>query len=142
MQYQFRRAALDLFQGNLAKHRDRILIQLPPAHGIQIAKETDAVMVPAPPEIARERPEALLRRSNEAVQGARFADYRCDLVRRFHQHADLRLAKGARVFGLNNEDPLQNAAVDERHAEKGMVDLFARFLEVLVARVIADVVDG
>src|SRR5580658_7266108 len=127
VQNQFRRAAFDLFQRNFAEHRNWILIQLPPAHGIQIAKKADAVVIPAPPQVARERPEALLRRSDEAVQSTRLADHGSDLVRSFYQHTDFRLAEDPRVFGLNDEHTLQNAPIDEGHAQKGVIDLFARF---------------
>jgi len=56
------------------------------------------------------------------------------LVRRFHQHANLVLAKNPRVFGLNDEHALQHSAIDQWHAEKGVVLVFTRFLEVLIAR--------
>ena len=63
MQHQFRGAALQLAQGNFTEHGDGILVELPPALGVEIAKEADAVRIPAPPEIAGQRPEPLLRRA-------------------------------------------------------------------------------
>ncbi len=56
VQHQFRRAPLDLSQRHLAEQGDGILIELPPAGRIQIAKQADAVVVPAPPDVARQRP--------------------------------------------------------------------------------------
>ncbi len=41
------------------------------------------------------------------------------------------------LFCLHNQDPLQHPAVDQRHAEERVVLLFARLLEILVARMLA-----
>ena len=89
--------------------------------GIEIAKEADAVVIPAPPEIAGERPEAFLGGRDEAVERARLADDGRHLVGRFGQHADLVVAKDARLLGLHDQHALQDAAIDERHAEEGVV---------------------
>jgi hypothetical protein len=43
---------------------------------------------------------------------------------------------------LYNENALEDAAIDERDPEEGVVLLFAGILEELVARVTAGVVDG
>ena len=142
VQHQLGGAALDLVERNFVEQGDGILIRLAPARRVEIAKEADAVVVPTPPEIARERPEALLRRGDEAVEGARLADDGRDLVGRLGQHADLSFAKDAGFFGLNDENALQNSAIDQRHAEEGLVVVFAGFLEVLEARMIAGILDG
>ena len=47
-----------------------LLIQLPPAHRIQIAKEAGGIVIPTPPEIAGQRPEPLLRGRDEAIESA------------------------------------------------------------------------
>ena len=56
MQHQFGCAAFDFAELHLVQQRDGILIQFPPARGIQIAKQADAVVVPAPPDVTRQRP--------------------------------------------------------------------------------------
>ena len=94
-------------------------------------------MIPAPPDVARQLPEFFLRRRNEAIEGARFADDGRDLAGGFSQHADFVLAKDARLFGLDDQHALQHAAIDEGHAEEGVIFLFAGFFEVFVARMIA-----
>jgi hypothetical protein len=135
-------AKLQLFQRHLAEQGDRVLIELPPARGVEIAKKADRVMVPAPPQVARQRPEPLLRRADEAVEGTRLAHHGSDLVGGVDQHANLVLAEDARLPGLHDEHALQDSAVDEGHAEEGVVLLFAGLLEVLEARMLLDVVDG
>ena len=99
-------------------------------------------MVPAPPHIARQRPQPLLRRGDEAVQSARLADHRRHLAGRLHQHANLVFAKDARLLGLHHQHALQNAAIDQRNAQEGVVLLFARLPEVFEARMIAGVLHG
>ena len=142
MQTQFCCAAFDFSERDLVKQRNWILIELRPTGGIEIAKQADAVVVPTPAEISSDGPETLLNRSNEAVQGARLADHRRDLVCGFAQHADFMLSKDPRLLCLNDQNALQNAAVDERDAEEGVIYLFARFLEVFKAGVIAGVLHG
>src|ERR1700722_16222579 len=64
MQNHLGRPALDPAQRHLTEQRDRVLIQLPPAGRIEVAKDADAIVVPAPPEIPRQRPKPFLNRSN------------------------------------------------------------------------------
>ena len=142
MQDQFGGAAFQLFERDLAEQRDGVLVELTPAGGVQVAKEPDGVLIPAPPEVACQGPESLLGRPDEAVQGARLADDRGDLAGRFDQHADLVLAKGARLLGLDDEDALQDATVDQRHTQEGVVVLFAGLLEELEAGMVLDVGHG
>ena len=141
MQTEFGGAAFDFSQGHLVEQRDGILIELPPAGGIEIAKQADAVVVPTPAEIAGDRPKTLLGRGYEPIESARLADYRRDLGGGVIQLANLIFPENPRVFGLHHENTLENAAVDERHAQEGVVYLFARLLEVLEAGVIADVLN-
>ncbi len=136
VQHQLGGATLDLVERHLVEEGDWVLVRLAPACWVEIAEEADAVVVPAPPEIAGERPEALLRGGDEAVEGAGFADDGCDLVGGLDEHADLGFAKDAGLFGLDDEDALQDSAIDEGHAEEGVVGLFAGLLEVFEARVI------
>ena len=51
MQTEFGGAAFDFSHGHLVEQRDGILIQLPPAGGIEVAKQTDRLVVPTPAEI-------------------------------------------------------------------------------------------
>ncbi len=139
MQHQFSGPPLDLRQRHFVQQRDRILIELSPARGIQVAKQADALVVPAPPHVARQFPELLLRGRNKPVERPRLAHHGRNLGRRLHQHANFIVAKDSRVLGLHHQHALQNAAVDQRHAEKGVVLLFARFLEVFVAWMFARV---
>ena len=142
VQHQLCGATLDLVQRHFVEKRDWVLVRLAPACGAEVAKEADAVVVPTPPEIAGEGPEALLRRGDEAIEGAGFADDGRDLVGSLDQHADLSFAKGAWLFGLHDENALEDSAVDERNTQEGMICLFAGFFEVLEARVIGCVLDG
>jgi hypothetical protein len=99
-------------------------------------------MVPAPPDVAGQRPEPLLHRGNKAVERARLTDHRSHLRGRLRQHANLVFTIGAWFLGLNHQDPLQKPAIDQRHAQKRVVFLFARSTEVLESRMISHVVDG
>ena len=110
-----------------------IVIELPPAHGIEVAEQTAGIVVPAPPQVARQRPQALLRRSDEAVQGARFADDRSHLGSGLAQHANFIFPKDTGRDGLHYQHALQHAAVDQRNAEKRLVSLFAGFAEIFEA---------
>src|ERR1035438_9549265 len=56
VQHEFSGAAFDLRERYFGEQRDRIVIQLPPAVRIEIEKQTSGVIVPAPPQIASERP--------------------------------------------------------------------------------------
>ncbi len=103
---------------------------------VEIVKEADTIGVPAPPEIAGEGPETLLRGGDEAVEGAGFADDGSDLVGCFDEHTDLGFAEGARLFGLDDKNALEDAAIDERDAKEGVVSLFAGLLEVFVTGMI------
>ena len=142
VQDEFRGAAFDFTEGNFTEQRDGILIQLAPANRIQIAKEADTVVVPAPPEIAGQGPEALLSGGDEAIEGAGFADHRRDFTGGVDQHANFIFAKDAAILGLNYQNTLQDTTVDERHTEEGVVDLFAGFDEVLETGMIFDLFDG
>ena len=56
VQDEFGGAMFELFQRHLAEQRDGILVKLTPTHGIEVAEEADRVLVPTPPEVAREGP--------------------------------------------------------------------------------------
>ena len=142
MQHLFRCFALDLAQRHLAEQRDGILVELTPASWVQIAKQADTVGVPTPPDVARQGPEPLLCRRNKTVQRARLADYRRHLAGRLRQHANFVFAEGPRFLRLNNQHSLQNAAIDQWHAQKRTVLFLTGPLEVLEARMASHVVNG
>ena len=114
------RAPLDVARGISVSSEIGIVIQLPPAHRIQVAEQAGGIVVPAPPEIARQRPQPFLRRSDETVERAGLADHRRDLRRRLRQHADFVFSKDARLDCLHDQHALQHAAIDERHAQKDL----------------------
>ncbi len=97
------------------------MIQLAPAHRIQVAKQADGIVIPAPPQVARQRPQPLLRGRDEAIERAGFADHRRDLRGGLRQHANLFRVKDARLDGLHHQDALQDAAIDEGNSEKRLI---------------------
>ncbi len=78
----------------------------------------------------------------KAIEGARLADYGRNLVPCFGQHANFVFPEFSWLFCLHYEDPLQNAAVDQRHSQKGVVYLFARLFEILKTWMFTDVLHG
>jgi hypothetical protein len=52
------------------------------------------------------------------------------------------LSKDARIFGLNYQNSLQNAPVDERHAQEGTVIVFPRIAKEFEAGMFRGIVDG
>ena len=134
VQHQFARAALERRQRHLGQQRDGIVIQLPPAHRIQIAEQAGGIVVPAPPQIARQRPQPFLRRRDEAIERARLADHRRNLRGGFHQHPNFVLAEYARFDRLHHQHALQHAVIDQRDAQERLVGVFAGLAEILEAR--------
>ena len=137
MQNQLPRPAFDPRQGKLGQQRDGIVIKLPPADGIKIAKQAAGIVIPAPPNIAGERPKPLLGRCDEAIEGASLADDGRDLGGSLDQHLHFIFAEDPGLDGLHHQNTLQDAAVDERHAKKGVVGVFAGFLEVFEAGMVS-----
>lgn len=142
VQHEFAGAPLDFLERHLLQQRNGIVVEFAEAHGIEIAEEADAIVIPTPPEVARERPEALLGGRDEAVEHARVAHHGRDLRGGFHQHADLFRFENAGLDGLDHEHALEHAAIDERHSKERLELLFARLAEELVPRVLTDSVDG
>ena len=65
----------------------------------------------------------------------RLADQRRQLGGDSHQHARLVGGKGPRLARLHDEHALENAPLDQRHAQERVVGIFACFREKLEARV-------
>ena len=127
--------------GSLLQQRDRVVIQLTPASRIEIVEQAAGVLVPAPPQVARERPQLFLRRRDEPVHDAGLADDRRHLDGGRHQRLDLLVGEVARLERLHHQRALQHAVVDERHAEERLERLLAGLAEVLEARVRLRVLD-
>ena len=121
VQHQFTGAPFHHGQRNLRKQGDRIVIELPPAHRIEVAEQTAGVVVPTPPQVARQRPQPFLGGSDKAVERAGFADHRADLGRGLGQHADFILAEDPGRNGLDYQNSLQDAAIDQRNAQERLV---------------------
>src|SRR5271167_671045 len=66
VQHQLRSATLQPSQRKLRQQRNWILIQLPPAHRIEVTEQAGGIVIPTPPQIASQRPESLLRGRDEA----------------------------------------------------------------------------
>ena len=76
-----------------------------------------------------------MRRRDELSERARLADDRRQLRRRHHQHADIVGAEDARLDRLHDQHALEQAAIDDRHAQKRAIRIFAGLAEVLEPRV-------
>src|SRR5581483_1856418 len=118
VQHHFARAPFDAGKRDLAEKRDGVLVELPPARRVQFTEKARGVVVPAPPEITRESPQALLRRSNKSIQRARLTHDRSNLGRRLDKRTDLFFAENSRFDGLHHQYTLQNAAIDQRHTQE------------------------
>ena len=70
-------------------------------------------MVPTPPEIARQRPQPLLQRCDKTIERAGLTDHRSDLGGSFRQHPNFVFAEGTRFNGLNHQNTLQHASIDQ-----------------------------
>ena len=88
MKHQLSGAAFQPGKWNLVEQGNRVVVEFSPAHRVQVAEQTGGILIPAPPQIAGERPELLLGRGDKAVERASFADDRRDLGGGFAQHLD------------------------------------------------------
>ena len=103
-------------------------------HRIELAEQARRVVVPAPPEVLRERRQPLVRGRDELPERARLADDRRELRAGHRQHPHVVGAEGARLDRLHDEHALQQAAIDDRHAEERAVGILAGLGKVLEAR--------
>ena len=130
VQDQLAGAALNPGQWQRGEHGDGVVIELPPAHGVQVQKQTAGVMIPTPPEIARQRPKALLRRSDKAVEGSSFANDRGNLRGGFRQHVNLFVMEDAGDDRLNGQNAMQQSLINQGNAEERPVSVFTRLAKV------------
>src|SRR6202021_1596899 len=114
-----------------SQQRNRIVVEFAPAGGIEIEEQTGRVVIPAPPQIARQRPQPLLQGSNEPIQSSRFTHDRSDLRRCLAQHPTLVPAKNAGFHGLYYKNSLKNSAIDQGNAEERLVRVLAGIPEIL-----------
>src|SRR5882762_5725449 len=135
-------APLNRRQRHLRQERYRIVVELPPAYRIELPEQAGGIVIPAPPQIARQRPEALLNGSDKTIERSSFAHHGRELGRRFHQHSDFILLKNSRHYGLNDQNTLQHASIDERHAEERLIGLFAGLAEVFESWMVLHLFDG
>ena len=118
VQRQLRRARVQLVDRHALEERNGIVIDLAPEGGVELAKEAGRVVVPAPPEILRERGQAMMRRRDVLSDRACLADDRRHLRARHHQHPHVVGAEGARLDRLHDQHALQQPAIEDRHAEE------------------------
>ncbi len=130
---QLRHPLLDPFRRQLLQERDRVVVALAPQHGIDLAEDAGGLAIPAPPEILRQRHEALARRRDELALCACLAHDRRELTARHGQHAHVLGVVGPRLQRLHHEDALQQPVIENRHPEERVVRIFTGFREVLEA---------
>jgi len=118
------------------------MVQLAPSGGIDVSEERRAFRIPTPPEIARQCPQALLNRSDKPVEHSGLSDDRRNLTSGLSQHPDFSVTEGSCHFCLHDKHSLEDAAIDERYTQKGLVRILPRFAEVLEAWMISGVFDG
>ena len=102
---------LQRLDGDLLQERNRIVIELAPPDRIELPKEGRRIVVPAPPEVARERVESLMRRCRRLAERPRFADDRRQLCACHDEHPDIVLAERPAFDGLDDEDSDEQAAI-------------------------------
>ena len=132
---ELRRPLFQLVDGQLLQQRDRVVIELVPQQRIELAKQAGGFRVPGPPQVARERPQPLVRRGDELLEGPRLRHNRRQLRAGHDEHPDIVVAEQPRLDGLDHEDALQHAAIDDGHAEERSIRVLARFAEILEPRV-------
>ncbi len=134
MQGEFGGARFEFLERILVQQRDRTVIELTPAQRIEIAEQAGGIVVPAPPQVAGQRPEPLLDRRDETVEGAGFAHHGRNPLRGLGEQTNLIFRKDPRLHGLNHQNALQHAAIDQRNSQERLVSILAGFAEVLEAR--------
>src|SRR5258707_889660 len=109
------------------------MVQVAEANRIQFAKNAGHLVVPAPPEISREGPQAFLSGSDETRQITGLADDGGNLGGRIGQHPDFLVQKDAGLNGLNHKYALQNAPLDDGNSKERLELILACFTKVFEA---------
>jgi len=142
VQDEFRSARFEFGKRILVQQRDGIVIELTPTQRIDIAEQAGGIVIPAPPQVASQRPEPLLSGRDETVDRARLAHHRRNPVRGLREQTNLCLREDTRLQGLNHQHALQHTAIDEGNSQERLIIILAGFFEVLKARMIPDVFNG
>src|SRR5262245_46714855 len=108
MQGEFAGSAFDLRERHFTEQCNGIVIQFSPANGIEIAKDAVRFVIPAPPEVPCERPEAFLHGSDELIESSSLAYDGRHLSGGFHEHLNFFSAEITRLDRLNNKNTLEN----------------------------------
>ena len=136
VQGELRRPRFELRDRHLLQQQDGIVVALAPPQRVELAEQADRLFVPAPPQVLRQRQEALVHRGDEVADRARLAHDRRQLRARRRQHAEVVVAERPRLRRLHDQDALQHAAIDHRHADERAIRVLSRLVEVLEARVL------
>src|ERR1700674_2577802 len=142
VQDKFRSARFEFGERILVQQRDRTVIELTPTQRIEIAEQAGGIVIPAPPQVASQRPEPLLGGRDETVEHAGFAHYRRNPGRGLREQANLFLREDTRLQSLNHQNALQHTAINERNSQERLIIIFAGFTEILKPRMIPDVFNG
>src|SRR5207245_9809131 len=87
-------------------------------------------------------PKCCLAWRYEAIESAMLAYRGRHLSGGLDKHADFVFVEGAGSLGLNHQNSLQNATINERNSEKGLIVVFACFSEILEAGMLFGVLFG
>ncbi len=131
VQRELRRPLFELVDGNLLKQGHRVVVERPPEHRIELAEEAGRVRVPAPPQVLRQSPQPLMRGRDELTERPRLGHDRRHLRPGHGQQPHVLGAEGPGLDRLDDEHALQQAAFDDRDAEKRAIRVFARLGKVL-----------
>src|ERR1700677_62026 len=142
VQNKFRGPRFEVSQRILVQQGDGTVIELPPTQRIEIAKQGRRIVIPAPPHVTRQSPKTSLRWSYETIERAGFAHDGRNSLRRLRELANFVCRKDSRLQGLNDQNPLQHAAIDNGNSEKRLVIVLACLAEVLETMMILDLFDG
>src|SRR5271166_4800197 len=131
MQGKFGGTGFEFFERILAQQRDRTVVELPPAQGVDVAEQTGSIVIPTPPQVTGQSPEPLPDGRDETVERTGFAHHMRNPIRGLRQLTDFILRKDSRLYRLNHQDALQHTPINKGNAQEGMVGILARFGKVL-----------
>ena len=142
VEHEFRRPGFQFGQRHLAQQGDRIMVQFTPAVRIEVEKKAGRVVIPTPPQVPRQGPQPLLQRCDETIEGASLAHHWSNLPGSLGEHSNFLRAENASFDRLHDQNTLQDAAIDQRHPQEGLVSVFSRVFEILKPRMVLDLTDS
>jgi len=142
VQDEFGGARFEFVERIFVQERDGTVIELSPAQRIEIAEQAGSIVIPAPPQVAGQRPEPLLGRRDKTVERAGLADHGRNPVRGLCEQTNLILRKDSRLHGLNHQNALQHIAINDGNSQERLVSILVRFGEVFEAGMILDLFHG